>query len=133
MRGAFTAAQASARLPAILRDLIIPEMTMSVARTHAVAFALAFSLFSLTASAQAPGTSFKDCPTCPDMVVVPAGSFTMGSPPGEAGRFPNEDQVPVTIPRPFAVGKFEVTFDEYDACIADGGCRTCVTPRRGSG
>jgi formylglycine-generating enzyme required for sulfatase activity len=110
-------------------------MTMSVAlpRVHAVGLALAFSLLSFSASAQAPGTTFKDCPTCPEMVVVPAGSFTMGSPASEPGRFPNEDQVQVTIAKPFAVGKFEVTFEEYDACVADGGCRVCIVPRRGSG
>jgi formylglycine-generating enzyme required for sulfatase activity len=62
------------------------------------------------------------CPMCPEMVVVPAGKFTMGSPPGERDRDPGEVRVPVTIARPFAVGKFAVTFDQWDACIADGGC-----------
>ena len=57
------------------------------------------------------------------MVVVRAGSFTMGSPPGESGRDKDEGpQRKVSITRPFAVGKFEVTFDEWDACSADGGC-----------
>jgi formylglycine-generating enzyme required for sulfatase activity len=60
---------------------------------------------------------------CPEMVVAPAGSFTMGSPPGEPERFNNEVQVPVTIARPFAVGKFAVTFAEWDACVAAGGCK----------
>ena len=62
------------------------------------------------------------CPMCPEMVVVPAGTFTMGSPPSEPKRFNGEAQVPVTIARPFAVGKFAVTFDQWDACVADGGC-----------
>jgi formylglycine-generating enzyme required for sulfatase activity len=65
---------------------------------------------------------FKDCPTCPDMVVVPAGSFTMGSPANEPGRGSDEAQMRVSIPAPFAVGRFAVTFDEWDACFADGGC-----------
>ena len=65
---------------------------------------------------------FKDCPECPEMVVVPAGSFTMGSPASEPERSGDETQVRVTIARPFAVGKFAVTFDEWDACVADGGC-----------
>jgi formylglycine-generating enzyme required for sulfatase activity len=64
-----------------------------------------------------PGDTFKDCPLCPEMVVVPAGSFMMGS---NAGR-------KVTIAKPFAVGKFEVTFAEWDACVATGGCKH--TPR----
>ena len=70
-----------------------------------------------------PGSVFRDCPECPEMVVVPAGSFTMGSPLHEKGRF--DDEGPrrrVTIGPPFAVGKYEVTFAEWDACVAAGGC-----------
>jgi formylglycine-generating enzyme required for sulfatase activity len=67
--------------------------------------------------------SFKDCPLCPEMVVVPAGSFTMGSPKNEEGRSNNEDpQHKVTIRAAFAVGRFAVTFAEWDACVAAGGC-----------
>jgi formylglycine-generating enzyme required for sulfatase activity len=65
---------------------------------------------------------FKDCPDCPEMVVVPAGSFSMGSPVSEPKRNSWEEQVPVSIPTPFVVGRFAVSFDEWDACIADGGC-----------
>ena len=69
------------------------------------------------------GVSFRDCLDCPEMVVVPAGSFTMGSPPGEEGRLDREGpQHEVTIARAFAVGKFEVTFAEWDACVTVGGC-----------
>ncbi|MDX2259326.1 MAG: SUMF1/EgtB/PvdO family nonheme iron enzyme [Hyphomicrobiaceae bacterium] len=71
-----------------------------------------------------PGDTFRDCPTCPEMVVVPAGSFIMGSPESEAGHSQDEGpQREVTIARPFAVGKYEVTFAEWDACVADDGCR----------
>ncbi len=70
-----------------------------------------------------PGETFKDCPECPEMVVVPAGSFLMGSPSSEAERDKDEGpQHRVTIPSAFAVGKYEVTFDEWDACVAAGGC-----------
>jgi hypothetical protein len=69
------------------------------------------------------GQSFRDrladgqpCPMCPEMVVAPAGTFTMG-PEGRV-----EEQVRVTITRPFAVGKFAVTFAQWDACVAEGGC-----------
>jgi len=69
----------------------------------------------------APGalTEFKDCEACPQMVLIPAGEFTMGSPPSEQQA---EAQHRVTIATPFAIGKFEVTFDEWEACVADGGC-----------
>jgi formylglycine-generating enzyme required for sulfatase activity len=46
----------------------------------------------------------------------------MGSPAEEAERLGGEVQVAVSIARPFAVGKFAVTFDEWEACLADGGC-----------
>jgi formylglycine-generating enzyme required for sulfatase activity len=62
---------------------------------------------------------FKDCADCPPMVVIPAGEFTMGSPPSDHGA---ESQHRVTIATPFAVSKFEITFSEWDACATDGGC-----------
>ena len=61
------------------------------------------------------GKEFQDCGFCPQMLVVPAGSFTMGG----------ESEGPrhrVTIPRRFAVSKFEITFAEWDACVKAGGC-----------
>lgn len=64
--------------------------------------------------------SFRDCAECPEMIAIPAGQFTMGSPPSEMYRGA-EAQHRVRIPA-FAIGKFEVTFDEWDACVADGGC-----------
>ena len=60
------------------------------------------------------GTAFRDCPGCPEMVVVPAGSFRMGSPRSEAGRYDFEGPVrQVTIAKPLAVGVKEVTRGEY--------------------
>ena len=59
------------------------------------------------------GTSFKDCPDCPEMVMVPPGQFMMGVPGSQKQK---------AIDRAFAVGKYEVTFAEWDACVAAGGC-----------
>lgn len=70
----------------------------------------------------APGEVFRDGEDFPEMVVVPAGHFLMGSPSDELGY--DDSQGPqhrVTIPKPFAVGRFAVTFDEWDACVAQGG------------
>jgi formylglycine-generating enzyme required for sulfatase activity len=62
------------------------------------------------------------------MVVIPAGQFIMGSPPSEAGRQADEGpQHVVNIANSFAVSKFELTFDEWDACVAGGGCATRIS------
>ena len=72
-----------------------------------------------------PGRRFRDCDGawCPEMVVVPSGSYMMGSPESEARR--DNDEGPrhrVRIAKPFAVGVYEVTFEEWDACRRGGGC-----------
>ncbi|MFZ4603762.1 MAG: formylglycine-generating enzyme family protein, partial [Caulobacterales bacterium] len=70
------------------------------------------------------GTVFRDCPTCPEMVVIPARSFVMGSPSSEPNRESNESPQRTVSIKAFAAGRFEVTFDEWDACVAEGGCET---------
>jgi len=69
-----------------------------------------------------PVESFKDCDVCPEMVMVPAGSFQMGSPSSERGRGDNEGPVHrVTIPRALAVGKYEVTKGEFALFVSATG------------
>ena len=68
---------------------------------------------SALASAPAPGETFRDCPNCPEMVVIPAGRFRMGDMDGGG----DSDEKPVhevRIAQPFAMGRYEVTFAEYD-------------------
>jgi formylglycine-generating enzyme required for sulfatase activity len=73
-------------------------------------------------SALKPKGSFLECENCPEMVVVPAGSFTMGSPGTEKDRDKDEDpQHVVTIGKPFAVGKFHVTRDQFSAFVRETG------------
>lgn len=72
------------------------------------------------------GSPFQDCRDCPEMVVVPAGSFIMGSSSGDIDEKPRHK---VVITQPFAAGKFEVTWDQWDACIAAHGCRTPTDAR----
>ena len=70
-----------------------------------------------------PVRRFRDCDACPQMVVIPAGSFLMGSPASEEGRYDGEGPVHwVVVGEPLAVGGYEVTFEEWDACAAAGGC-----------
>ena len=74
-------------------------------------------------AAQAVGQVFRDCGACPEMVVVPPGSFMMGSPDSEEDRsYWEGPQHRVTIDYPVAVGVYEVTFEEWDACVRGGGC-----------
>ena len=68
------------------------------------------------------GGQFKDCDTCPEMVVVPAGTFLMGNPEDQSQAGYEKPVHRVTIAQPFAVGVYEVTFAEWDACVADGSC-----------
>ena len=76
------------------------------------------------------GQTFRDCSDgCPEMVVVPAGEFIMGSLANEAGRDSDEEpQRKVVIGYPLVVGKFEVTFAEWEACVAGGGCTSNRSP-----
>jgi hypothetical protein len=67
---------------------------------------------------------FKDCPTFPEMVAVPAGHFTMGSPASESGRSGIEDQLPVTISSAFVAGRFAVTRVEFAAFVVASGHNT---------
>ena len=89
-----------------------------------------------TASVTNPATGlreFRDCPHGPIMVVLPPGRFLMGSPEGEAPAALNrvrpawteqseKPQVEVEIAYPFAIGKYEITFAEWDRCVTVGGC-----------
>ena len=86
---------------------------------------------------------FRDCPTCPLMVELPPGRYLMGRAPGAEertglNRDPDRPQrtrdnerprVEVEIAHPFALGKFEVTFDEWDRCVTAGGCAHRPTDR----
>ncbi len=65
-----------------------------------------------------PGDRFRDCPECPEMVVVPGGDLLFGSPESEEGRSADEGpQLPLTI-QPFAAGRFPVTRGEFAAFLA---------------
>jgi formylglycine-generating enzyme required for sulfatase activity len=70
-----------------------------------------------------PGATFKECANCPEMIVVPPGTFMMGAAASDSGAEADESpKHTVTIAKPFAVSKFDVTFDEWDACYALFGC-----------
>jgi formylglycine-generating enzyme required for sulfatase activity len=83
--------------------------------------------YVLTAEAERalkPLSSFRECATdCPEMIVIPAGTFTMGSPDTGEGRYDTEGpQHEVTIAKPFAASKYDVTLADWDVCVSVGGC-----------
>jgi formylglycine-generating enzyme required for sulfatase activity len=64
------------------------------------------------------GALFRDCTECPELIVVPAGAFEMGS-----SEYPIERPIHhVMIGKPFAMSRYEVTFSQWDACVAEHGC-----------
>lgn len=88
------------------------EQFRKQAEVEAKAEAMQGILLVLKEQGLEPGKSFRDCEDCPEMVVIPPGSFMMGDPGWQQ----------VSIDYAFAAGKFEVTFAEWDACVAAGGC-----------
>ena len=83
------------------------------------------AIVTVPATAQESSKPFQDCPECPEMVVILAGRFTMGSPDGEAGRYANEGpQHEVRISHSFALGKYEVTKSELELFVDETGLVT---------
>jgi formylglycine-generating enzyme required for sulfatase activity len=96
------------------------------ARLKTVALALVLLIGSACHAADknnGTGKSMRDCPECPELVVIPAGSFTMGSTPAETTRagvpdaraLNEQPAVKVTIGRSFAIGRYELTVGEFRA------------------
>ena len=61
----------------------------------------------------------KDCPGCPVLIALPQGALTMGSNTGDPSEKPAH---PVSIANPFAISKYEVTVEQWDACVEAGAC-----------
>ena len=92
-------------------------------RVIAAALTLTGALCGSAAAEPEPGNSFRDCGACPEMVVLPAGAFVMGSPEKEEHRSTYEGpRQRVELGYRLAVGKYEVTYAEWDGCVAAGGC-----------
>lgn len=72
------------------------------------------------------GTVFRDCPQCPELVVIPTGRFLMGTAKSEIDRDISEGPQHQVNVRSFAMGRYEVTFADWDACTTAGGCTSIV-------
>jgi formylglycine-generating enzyme required for sulfatase activity len=73
-------------------------------------------------AAERAAKTFKDCETCPEMVVIPPGTIIMGSPETEKDRDQDEGQHKVTIAYSFAASKGPITWDQWEACARDAMC-----------
>lgn len=105
--------------------------SLNLLRFACAILAVSFSVWTASAAVQSDtasaGQVFDDCRGegwCPTMVVLPAGSFRMGSPPDEAGRHADEGPArTITIAHPFAVGRYEITRGQYREFVRDTGHR----------
>ena len=104
-----------------MRRVIVGVGARQVA-TLVLGLGVATGVGARRAAPQEVGERFRDCKVCPEMVVVPAGSFMMGTPEEVGVHTFEQPQHRVTIESPFAVGVYEVMFDEWDACAHRGGC-----------
>ncbi|MEL6979327.1 MAG: SUMF1/EgtB/PvdO family nonheme iron enzyme [Pseudomonadota bacterium] len=88
---------------------------------------------SPAAPTRRPGEAFRDCAACPEMTALPGGRFLMGSAPSEAQREPDEGPQRRVDVAAFAIGVAEVSFAEWDQCVAAGGCAGYRPDDRGWG
>jgi formylglycine-generating enzyme required for sulfatase activity len=110
-------------------NTFIENITMKQFYFLLTATLIVFSTFSQTKNTPLkPGHTFRDCKDCPEMVVIPSGSFMMGSPENEPNRYPEEGpQRKVSIEQ-FAAGKFDITKEQWALFVketnkpATGGC-----------
>ena len=113
---------------------------MRGATTRAIWVAAAFHVCNALAAPEATQSEaapsaepYRDCAICPLMIALPRGSFQMGSPDDEEGRSAAEGPMHHVAIDPFALGVYEVTFAEYDACVADRGCGKSLPYEHGWG
>jgi formylglycine-generating enzyme required for sulfatase activity len=106
-----------------------------IMRPYMVANVRPYVLTAQAEGALKPGDAFQECAIdCPEMIVVPAGEFMMGSTANEKGR--HEDESPrhrVMFAKPFAVSKFEVTFEQWDVCATQRRCAKVSDNGKGRG
>ncbi len=117
----------SAAEPSTLQRTVSPQLAPDARRTPSSVRA------PLVASSEVSRLGdyalFRECLSCPEMVVMPGGAFLMGAAASDPDGEPNEGpQRRVTLKR-FAVGRFEVTADEWDACVGAGGCSDQIVGR----
>jgi formylglycine-generating enzyme required for sulfatase activity len=118
-----------------LLGLIIATFCLMGMPTQAQAAKDNAAKVSQAAPATTAGQIFRDCPGCPEMVVIPSGSFDMGSPKSEKGRGHDEGPVHSVKISAFAIGKTEITRGQFAEFVKKSGYITgdkCWTLENGS-
>jgi formylglycine-generating enzyme required for sulfatase activity len=105
---------------------VIEAARLAGAALLAIAAVVPLAQAAGAGKASKPGTVFKDCPDCPEMVVIPPGRFTMGVDGGEKDRYEGPAHE-VTIAYPFAAGRFELTNGQYRQFVEATGHATAGT------
>jgi formylglycine-generating enzyme required for sulfatase activity len=109
------------RSPVLARVLVV---ALGLGLGLGLAHPLNLSAAPLPATKGQPSAPWRDCEAvhCPWLVSLPAGSFVMGSPQTEPLHMADEGPQRTVRVASFAIGQHEVTFDQWDACVAAGGC-----------
>lgn len=110
-----------------------PPTEASAPQSTAAPSASLASVIAPAALTFQPGQVLHDCANCPDMIVVAGGLYMMGSPANQTGRGRDEGPQREVSISSFAIGKDEVTFAQWDACLAGGGCNGYSPPDHGWG
>ena len=125
--------QTAAATPPMMAAATLPEVEPVEAPVEAAATpAPAEPVADIRGPAPAAST-FRDCDNCPLMLNVAGGTFLMGAPDDELGRKAWEGPQRKVAMAPYAIGINEVTYEEWDACIADGGCAKYTPKDNGQG
>ncbi|NQV79131.1 MAG: SUMF1/EgtB/PvdO family nonheme iron enzyme, partial [Alphaproteobacteria bacterium] len=103
----------------IVGPLLVGLLVVLVAASMSSAVAQTPGSSLLAKAAEKSGKPFKDCDECPEMVVIPPGNFSMGRDDGKSVETP---AVPVAIIKSFALSRFEITWDQWLACVEAGPC-----------
>ena len=99
-----------------------PTTAVAILLVGLTSFESARSQSSAVPSEMKAGDTFSECRNCPEMIVLPAGGFLMGSPEDEPLRRENEQQHRIRFAQPFAMSRTPVTWDQWEACVRDDWC-----------
>ncbi|MEM6411034.1 MAG: SUMF1/EgtB/PvdO family nonheme iron enzyme [Pseudomonadota bacterium] len=115
--------------------VVPPEQQISLAGIDVITdpdAAALLAIRSLTLGEAPEDRIFKDCPDCPEMLPIPAGTVIMGSPETENGHRSEERQSGEIEIGMFAIGVNEVTWNDWELCVLDGACEDVSERRRGT-